>query len=53
MTENELEQKKTPFYKKVIGISIMVAVAVYCVPELREKFISATNFLKSEWRKIR
>lgn len=49
MTENK--SRKNTIYKKAIGVSIMIAVAVYCIPELQEKFISAIDFLKSEWRK--
>lgn len=48
MTENK--SNKT-FYKKIICVSIMIAIAVYCIPELQEKFIEAINFIKSEWRK--
>lgn len=53
MTENSTNHVKIPFFNKVIGVSIMLAVAVYCIPELQEKVISAIDFLKSEWRKLK
>lgn len=53
MTENKSNHVKIPFYKKAIGISIIIAVAVYCIPELQEKIISAIEVLKGEWRKQR
>ena len=53
MTENSTNHVKIRFFKKVIGVSIMLAVAVYCIPELQEKVISAIDFLKSEWRKLK
>ncbi len=53
MTENSTNHVIIPFFKKVIGVSIMLAVAVYCIPELQEKVISAIDFLKSEWRKLK
>lgn len=51
MAENK--SNHVPFYKKAIGVSIMIAVAIYCIPELQEKIISTINFLKSEWREQR
>jgi formate/nitrite transporter FocA (FNT family) len=53
MNEKQVEKKKKPFYAKAIGIGIMIAVAVYCIPELQEKFISGVELLKDEWRKMR
>ena len=53
MAENKTNHVKIPFYKKAIGVSIMIAVAVYCIAELQGKVISAIDFLKGEWRKQR
>lgn len=53
MKHNELTKKKQPFYKKMIGIGIMLAVAVYCIPELQEKLTSGVTILKNEWRKLK
>lgn len=43
-------EKKQPLYKKLIGIGIMIAVVIYCVPELQETLRSGIEFLKDEWR---
>lgn len=53
MAESKTNHVKIPFYKKAMGISIMIAVAVYCIPKLQEKAILVIDFLKSEWRKQR
>lgn len=53
VAEKSENQVKIPLYKKAIGVSIMIAVAIYCIPELQDKLISTLDFLKSEWRKIR
>lgn len=53
MTESKKNHVKMPFYKKAIGASILIAIAVYCIPELQEKFISAIDYLKSIRRKQR
>ena len=53
MTERNANQVKIPLYKKVIGICIMIAVAIYCIPELQNKLISVPNFLNGKWRKTR
>lgn len=53
MEDNNLNQVKIPFYKKAIGIIIIIAVAIYCIPELQEKVISCIDFLKGEWRKTK
>lgn len=53
MKEKDNTMKKQPFYKKVIGIGIMVVVAIYCIPELQDKVVSGFDFIKSEWRKMK
>ncbi|MDE7364218.1 MAG: hypothetical protein K2N27_04930 [Ruminococcus sp.] len=52
MAERNTNQVKNPLYKKAIGVGIMIAVAIYCIPELQDKLISALN-LNGEWRKTR
>lgn len=51
MEHKEVTKKKQPLYKKLIGIGIMLAAAVYCIPELQEKILSAFAILKNEWGK--
>lgn len=46
-------QNKKPLYKRLMRLGIIVAVAFYCFPELREKLDSYIRFFKDEWRKIR
>lgn len=53
MEENKTKQVKIPFYKKAIGVSIMIAVAIYCIPELQEKMFNILDSIKNEWRKQR
>lgn len=53
MKDKDSTMKKQPFYKKVIGIGIMVVIAIYCIPELQEKVILGIDFIKSEWRKMK
>ncbi len=53
MTDRKANQVKIPLYKKVIGVAVMIAVAIYCIPELQDKLISAFDFLRGEWRKTR
>ena len=45
------KRKKLPFYKKLIGTGILVAAAVYCIPELQEALSTGIRTLKDEWRK--
>lgn len=53
MIEKENNKVKIPWYKKVIVVGILIAVTIYCIPELQEKLICGFDFLKSEWRKTR
>ena len=47
MEKNKTKKEKMPFYKKVIGVSIMVAVAIYCIPELQEKVCNVLDLIKN------
>ena len=53
MNGNKSIRKKISFYKKIIGIGIILTVAIYCIPELQEKIISGVTILKDEWRKLK
>lgn len=53
MKKKKAVNEKTSFYKRVLGIGIMVTVAVYCIPELQEKVLARIDFIKNEWRKMK
>lgn len=53
MEETNANQGKTSLCRKALGVGIMIAVAIYCIPELQDKLVSALDSLKSEWRKVK
>ena len=52
METTEKITKKQPFYKKLLGVGLIVAAALYCIPGLREALRSGIEFLTDEWRSL-
>lgn len=50
METTEKITKKHPFYKKLLGVCLIAAAALYCIPELREALCSKIELLTNEWR---
>ncbi len=53
MEDKITKQEKIPFYKKAIGVGILLAAAIYCIPELQKITVKIFDFIKYEWGKQR
>ena len=56
MSEPITTEKNVPFYKKIIGLGIMIAVVLYCFPQMREKinqYLQKIRYECEEWREIK
>lgn len=47
MKEKKLKRNKS-LYKKMMQIGIMCAVALYCIPELREELLLEIKMIKKK-----
>lgn len=52
-TVNQEKQSKDHVLGKLVGACILVAVAIYFIPQVRQVLTSAFEGLADEWRKAR
>ncbi len=53
MNENKTNKIKLPLNKKIMVICIIIAVVLYCFPEIKDKIISSIDIKKFKRRKER
>lgn len=53
MSSNEKDNSNLSLFRKLIGVCAMIAVAIYCIPELQEYIESSAKTLKIKWRKMK